>query len=212
MIIIDDIKQGSTAWDELRIGNPGASSMNRIITTKGQPSESANKYLDELFDEIILNRKTPTYSNYRMKEGILYENDSIEDYEFSHGIEIKRVALCYKDEKKLFHISPDGLIPELKQGFETKDALPHIQEERLKKGTLPMEHFIQLQMSLYVSEYDSWIYRSYCRNMSPLTLIVYPDIEFIKKLEGELYKLIGKLILRSKNTKRRDDENYTDKR
>ena len=195
MIIIDGIGQNTPEWDKLRIGNPGASSVHRIITTKGQPSESAGKYLLELFDEIILNRKTPTYSNYRMQEGILYEDDSIKDYEFKNGIEIQRVALCYKDDKKLFHISPDGLMPELKQGFETKDALPHVQAERLEQGTLPTNAFSQIQMSLYVTGYDSWIYQSYCRNMPPLTLTVYPDKEFIKKLEGELYKLIGKLKL-----------------
>jgi len=31
--------------------------------------------------------------------------------------------------------------------------------------------------------------------MPPLTLTVYPDLEFHKKLEAELYKLIGKLTL-----------------
>ena len=194
MIIIDDIEQGSDAWNILRIGNPGASSMSRIITTKGQPSTSADKYLLELFDEIILNRKTPTFSSNRMKEGLLYENESLEDYEFRYGVEIERVALCYKDEQRLFHASPDGLINR-EIGIETKDALPHIQRERLKKGTLPTEHFTQVQASLYVSGYKSWIFQSYCRNMPPLTLTVYPDLEFHKKLEAELYKLIGKLTL-----------------
>ena len=193
MIIIDDIDQGTPEWDALRIGNPGASSMNRIITTKGLPSASAEKYLNELFDEIILNRKTPTYSSHRMQEGIENEINSVEDYEFKHGVEIKRVALCYKDDQKLFHCSPDELIPELEQGFETKDALPHIQRERLKKGTLPTEHFTQVQASLFVTGYKSWVFQSYCRNMPPLTLTVYPDLEFIKKMETELFKFIGKL-------------------
>ena len=201
MIIIDDIDQGTPEWDRLRIGNPGASSMSRIITTKGKPSTSADKYLLELFDEIILDRKTPTFSSYRMKEGILFENESTAHYEFMNDVEIKRVALCYKDEQRLFHVSPDGLMPDLKQGFETKDALPHIQDERLKKGTLPMEHFVQVQSSLYVTGYNSWVFQSYCRNMPPLTLTVEPDLEFHKKLEAELYKLIGKLTLMVKKYK-----------
>jgi hypothetical protein len=201
MIIIDDIDQGTPEWDRLRIGNPGASSMSRIITTKGKPSTSTDKYLNELFDEIILGRKTPTYSSSRMQEGLENEAESTAHYEFMNDVEIKRVALCYKDEQRLFHVSPDGLMPDLKQGFETKDALPHIQDERLKKGTLPMEHFVQLQSSLYVTGYQSWIFQSYCRNMPPLTLTVYPDLEFHKKLEAELYKLIGKLTLMVKEYK-----------
>lgn len=195
MIIIDDIEQGSKEWHKLRIGNPGASSMSRIITPKGNPSQSADSYLIELTDEIILTRKLDGYSSQRMRDGLLAEQDSIDDYEFKHGVEIKRVALCYKDEQKLFHCSPDGLIPERDQGFETKDALPHIQAERLRNGTLPNENFVQVQSSLYITGYKSWIYQSYCENMQPLTLTVYPDLEFHKKLEGELYKFVGKLQL-----------------
>ncbi len=40
MIIVDDIKQGDPEWDKLRIGNPGASSLKTIVTTKGEPSKS----------------------------------------------------------------------------------------------------------------------------------------------------------------------------
>jgi hypothetical protein len=206
VIIIDDIEQGTPEWDRLRIGNPGASSMSRIITTKGKPSASADKYLLELFDEIILDRKTPTYSSNRMKEGILYESDSRDWYEFDNNVEIQQVALCYKDDRKLFHISPDGIFPEVKRGWETKDALPHIQDERLKdhaRGgkSFLMQHFVQAQTSLYVTDYDSWVLRSYCRNMPSLNLIVLPDLEFHKALEGELYKLIGKLTLMVKEYK-----------
>lgn len=196
MIIIDDIDQLSDEWNRLRIANPGASSASKIITSTGKSSSQADKYLLQLFDEAILNRKTPTFQSQRMKEGILYEDESF-NYRnailAAQGYELRKVALCYKDEKKLFHISPDGLCEELKQGFETKDALPHIQRERLKKGKLPTEHFVQVQMSLYVTEYDTWCYQSYCRNMPVLSLIIEPDLEFHKKLERELYKFCGKL-------------------
>lgn len=198
MIIIDDIEQGTPEWDSLRIANPGASSAHRIITTKGKPSASAEKYLLELFDEAILNRKTPTYSSYRMKEGILYEASSFNHENMllaaSHGVKMTKVGLCYKDEQKLFHVSPDGIQPDFKWTLETKDGLPHIQRERLNNPkSLYMQHFQQAQMALYVTGYEMCILKSYCENMPVVRLEIEPDLEFHKNLECELYKFVGKL-------------------
>ena len=195
MIILWDIQQGTPQWDELRIGNPGASSMNRIITAGGKPSTQADAYLNELFNEIILNEKTPTYSNRRMEEGLLYEQESINAFQKDYQIEVGRPGICFKDEQRLFHISPDGLMPEIRWGIECKDAQPNIQAERLDTGgkDLLQKYFVQAQMSLYVSGYEGWYLRSYCRNMDDVTLEVLPDIEFHRKLEAELYKFIGKL-------------------
>ena len=207
MIILWDVEQNSPQWDELRIGNPGASGMNRIITATGKPSGQADAYLNELFNEIILNRKTPTYYNKRMEEGHLYEQDSIDDFEMTYQIEVGRPGICYKDEYKLIHISPDGIMPEIEWGLETKDALPHVQDERLenhKKGgnAFLMQHFVQVQNSLYVSGYKGWYLRSYCRNMPDLTLKVYPDLGFFAKLEVELNKFIMALYARVRKYKK----------
>jgi len=195
MIIRGDIQQNTPEWDRLRIGNPGASSMNRIITSTGKPSSQADAYLNELFNEIILDRKTEGYSNKRMEEGHLYEQESIDAFQKDYQLEVQRPGICYKDEKRLFHISPDGLMPEIKWGLETKDASPHIQAERLETGgkDLVQKYFVQVQTSLYLSEYEGWYLRSYCRNMDDVTLEIKPDLEFFKKLEAELYKFIGKL-------------------
>jgi len=198
MIILDDVVQGTPGWDELRIGNPGASSMNRIITATGKPSSQADAYLNELFNEIILGEKTPKYHNKRMDDGLIWEGESIAHFEQTYQIDVQRPGICFKDENRLFHMSPDGLMPEIRRGIETKDGLPHVQAERLENHTqggkaFIMQHLVQVQMSLYVSGYECWYLRSYCRNMPDLTLEIYPDLEFHKKLEGELYKFIGKL-------------------
>jgi YqaJ-like viral recombinase domain len=206
MIILFDVQQNTDEWDSLRIGNPGASSMNRIITAGGKPSSQADAYLNELFNEKILGEKTQHYFNRRMEEGLLYEQDSIDDFQMAYQIEVLRPGICFKDERRLFHISPDGIVADIKWGIETKDALPHVQDERLenhKSGgkAFLMQHFVQVQTSLYLSGYDGWYLRSYCRNMPDLTLEVYPDLEFHKKLEKELYKFLGKLELKVKKYK-----------
>ena len=186
MIIVDDIEQGSDAWHLARIGNPGASSFSQIVTTTGAPSKSATKYCYELAAEIIKGEKAESYTNASMEEGLLMEQESRSLYELHHDIDIVQVALCYPDERKLYHCSPDGLMPELKRGFETKNAKGSVQVERLLKGTLPTEHFTQVQGSLLVTGYETWVFQSYSRGLPALTLLVERDEKFIDKLRSAL--------------------------
>ena len=186
MIIIDAFGQGSEEWTKARIGNPGASSFNRIVTTKGEPSKSRQEYLYELCGEIISGRKTDGYSNQRMADALNAESESRLYYELVHDVEVTQVALCYPNDLKRYHTSPDGLILSEKAGFETKDAIPKVQAKRLDKGTLPTEHFTQCQGGLLVTDYGYWIFQSYCSGMPTLTLRVERDEAFIKKLKEEL--------------------------
>ena len=190
MIIIDDFPQGSDEWNEARVGNPGASSFHRIVTTKGAPSKSRQDYIYELAGEIITGRKTEGYSNQRMADGLDAESESRSYYEFMHDVEITQVALCYPNDLKRYHASPDGLILSEKAGFETKDAIPKVQAKRLDKGKLPTEHFTQCQGGLLVTGYDYWVFQSYCSGMPTLTLRVERDETFIAKLKEELERFV----------------------
>ena len=190
-----DVPQGDPEWFKARIANPGASSFKRIVTTTGaRSSDSARqKYLNELFDEYVLQRKTETFQSKRMSEGIEAEATSRAFYEFRTGYEVRQTGLCYKDGLKKYHASPDGLIVGEKGGFETKDASPHIQWARLKKGGLPTDHFTQCQGSILVCNYDWWDFQSYCENMETLTVRVHPDDKFLVKLEKELNEFCAEL-------------------
>lgn len=201
MIIIDSCEQGSPKWDQLRIGNPGASSFKKIVTTKGFPSKSRQEYLYELAGEVITGKKTNGYSNAHMEEGMVMEQDSRSMYEFLNDVDITQVALCYKDELKKYHCSPDGLIIPKKKGFETKNALPKIQVARLLKGTLPTEHFTQVQGSMLVTGYDTWVFQSYCEGLPPLTIEVERDEGFINELEAELDSFCYDLAITVKKLK-----------
>lgn len=201
MIIVDDIEQGSKAWDDLRIGNPGASSFKRIVTTKGEPSKSRTEYLYELASEIIKKKKTDHYQSKRMEEGLLLEDESRTLYELTHGVEVQQVALCYKNELKKYHVSPDGLVLEKSRGFETKDAIGKVQIARLLKGSLPTEHFTQCQGYLLICELETVDFQSYCRGLPELTVRVYRDEKFIEKLERELDCFCMELIMLVKKLK-----------
>ena len=95
--------------------------------------------------------------------------------------------MCYRDEQKKFHVSPDGLRPPVKIGFETKDhtTAPHLQREQYSKP-VPSGHWIQCQTSLLCTEYDAWDYQSYCVGLDPWEKRIYPDDTFLKKLESAI--------------------------
>jgi len=192
-MIIVDCNQNSDEWFDLRLGNPWASSVHKIITPSGQPSKQSQAYMDRLFDQIISGERRESWYNEDMARGHEREQESIDQWQFENDTEIERVGIVFKDDKKLFHCSPDGIIPSMKMGFETKDALPHIQRERLKSNKIEGPHWIQCQMSIFVCDYDAWIYQSYCRNMPTLTVKLEPDTQFIMKLESALYKFCGEL-------------------
>jgi len=65
-------------------------------------------------------KETEHYKSNRMGEGLLWEDESRTLYELTHSVEVRRVALCYRDEEKKYHISPDGLILEKKEVLKQK--------------------------------------------------------------------------------------------
>lgn len=192
-MIIVDCRQNTPEWDALRLDNPGASGASRIIKPNGEQSGSFNKYVIEMADNIIDGKAEDTYYSRDMQKGHEREQESRSDWESDNDIEIQQVGLIFKDENRYCHISPDGIMPDIKWGFETKNAKASVQYGRLKKQTVEGAHWIQCQMSLFVTSYECWVYQSYCRGMETLTINVYPDLEFIKKLEAGLMNFIGQV-------------------
>jgi len=192
-MILIDCEQNTPIWNEHRLDNPGASEAHKIITPSGKPSASFEGLLSDMANQVIDGEAAEHYYGRDMQNGHEREQESRDYWEIQNDIEIQQVGLIYKDEQRLFHISPDGIMPDIEWGFETKNAKATVQYERLKKKTVEGKHWVQCQMSLYVTGYKCWVYQSYCRGMTTLTINVYPDLEFIKKLEGQLYNFVGKL-------------------
>jgi hypothetical protein len=192
MIIIRDIEQGTPEWHDLRLGVLSSSRFKDLITTKGAPSTSRKKYKNDLINEILTGERVESYKSKDMIRGNEREPESRAAYEFAHSVEVELVAFCFYDETKTFGCSPDGLIGE-DGGFETKDALPHIQIERIENDWKGTEHFQQVQGSLYVTGRKWWDLQSYCRGLPIVTVRIYPDEKFIKALSIEIRMLINEL-------------------
>jgi len=48
-----DIEQGTEEWSKARLGIPTASCFDKLVTTKGEPSKQAQKYMWQLAAEKI---------------------------------------------------------------------------------------------------------------------------------------------------------------
>jgi hypothetical protein len=185
-MIIDYTPQGEPAWFELRRGKPSASRFSEIITSKGEPSKSRQAYLYDLSGQRVSGRIEETFKSARMQSGNDNESKSRMDFEFSQNVTVDQVGCIFPDEDRRYLASPDGLILSREEGFETKDACFKVQIERLKKGTLPAEHFHQVQGSMLVSGYKHWWFTSYCEGLPSLTLPIPRDEKFIDTLKHAL--------------------------
>jgi len=190
-MIILDIPQCSDEWFAARVGVPSASCFDKILTDTGKVSTSREKYLYQLAGERLLGCKEETYQSAAMSRGLELEPEARDTYAFITGSEVQTVGIVYKDERKRFSCSPDGLPPE--RGLEIKCPSIAVHTEYLHKGKLPTTYFPQVQGSLYITGLEVWDFMSYFPGMDPLIVTVEPNLKWHKQLEAELERFCDDL-------------------
>ncbi|MFA5340158.1 MAG: lambda exonuclease family protein [Clostridia bacterium] len=193
MPIIIECEQRSDIWFSAICGNVGASSIDKIITTKGEPSKSRTDYMMTLAAERLTGKGEVGFTTQAMLNGIEREAEARSLFEMAHDVEIKQVGLVYKDSLHLCHCSPDGLIGE-NSGFEVKNPLSKTHIKYLLDGKLPTEYFCQVQFSLYVTERESWWFMSHYPGIKPLMIEVFRDEKWIEKVDKELTQFNEELL------------------
>jgi putative phage-type endonuclease len=191
-VIIIEGDQGTPEWMALRVGNPGASGMDKIITSQGKPSTQRQKHLYQMAGEIITGSKAETYQNAHMARGTEIESEAREMFEFVHG-PVQQCSLIYQDERKLWHVSPDGIMPDRKAGLEIKCPSLPVHVEYLDKGKLPTAYKIQVQSSMMVTGWPAWFFVSYYPGMKPLILKIERDEALIKQIQDSVEKFCADL-------------------
>ena len=196
MIIIDDIPQGGSEWFALKAGIPSASHASDILTEKTRkPSKSQIPYMDKLADEAIRGPVEEGYQSKEMETGTERESESRIVWELDHLVEVRQVAFIF-DDQKMYGCSPDGLpVVTPPMGLELKNPLGKTQVKRLREKILPEGegYFAQIQMSLLITGFDLWAFRSWVPGHKPLDLEVTRDEKFIKLLKEQLEKFCFEL-------------------
>ena len=192
MPIFIEGEQGTDEWVKRRLGVVSASRMDEILTTKGEPSKTRTKYIRDLAGEIITGEPKFTQKYGSMQKGNDREEEARRFYSFQTGYEIKQYQFVFMDESRRIGCSPDGII-EPKGGFETKNAEPHVQLERLECGMSKALHFQQVQSGLWICEREWWDLQSYCRNMPNIVIRYHRDEKFIERMASEVKAFVEEL-------------------
>lgn len=192
MEIFRDIEQGTPEWYEVRRGLPTASEFSTVlqkIGPRGGIPKGRQTYMRKLAGEIITGEPMEYWSNVHMERGKEREDEARRLYAMVREVEPDQVGFVRNGN---CGCSPDALIGSDGM-FENKDALAHIQIERLEAGGVPSEHVAQCQGGLMVAERE-WIdFQSYCRGMKPLLVRVYRDEEYIKELREAVDRFVEEL-------------------
>jgi len=179
-----DCEQYSEEWFAARVGIPSASSFDKIVTAKGEPSKQSKDYLYGLAGERLTGIKTETYSNANMQRGLMLEAEARDLFQMVTGIDIHEVGLCYPDDEKRYSCSPDGI--NSVEGLEIKSPLIHTHVSYLLADKLPTKYTQQVQGSMLVTGFDRWNFVSYYPGLPPLMIVVERDEAFIANLEAAL--------------------------
>lgn len=190
MIIVDDILQGSDEWHKEKLGKVSASNADKIITSTGKKSAQREGYMFQLASEIVRGCADESYKNGYMEEGNLREEESRDYYSLTTGDDVQQIGMAYKDESKRVLCSPDGLIIPKKKGLELKNVLGKTQAKYLVKAKVPTEYVMQVQFSLWVTDFEAWDFCSYCPGMKFLRVPVEPD----KKIQSLLNEAIPEFV------------------
>jgi len=172
---IDKHEQGSTGWQQARLGIPTASTMSRLVTAsyKVSDSEGAREFVWEKLAEKTLGYAPADVSTFGMSQGTLGEGEAVGWYELMTGQKVESVGFCVTDDGRC-GASPDGLIGE-DNGIEIKCPAPHTHLKYLAAGVVPTEYRLQVQTCMYVTGRTAWTFVSYSRFFPPMIVHAHRD-------------------------------------
>jgi len=105
------MEQLSQEWFEARLGKVTASRVSDVLATrKGQESTVRAKYKLQLATERLTNKKTDTYMNQAMQDGIEREPMAREIYEKLKDVTVEEVGFVQHPAIERAGASPDGLV------------------------------------------------------------------------------------------------------
>lgn len=188
---IIECEQRSPEWYAVRRGIPTASSFDKIVTSKGEPSKQSLGYLYTLAAERIAGVREPSFSSAAMEEGIRREEESRMVYSMLAEVEVKQVGFCVVDSGR-YGCSPDGLVGN--DGMvELKNPTGKVAIEYLLAGKLPTTYVQQVQGGLLVTEREFCDFVSYLPGLPTLIVRVERDEPFLALLEHALGEFCDKL-------------------
>lgn len=180
-----NLVQGTPQWMMARLGIPTASQFHRIVTPKGSPSKSAEKYLFELLAERITGKPTVNIKTSWMDRGHEMEQEAVDYYEFQKDCETVPVGFVTNSAGTI-GASPDRLVGD--NGLlEIKVPSPAVHVGYLlRSGEAYDDHGTQVQGQIDTSKRDWSDLLSYSPGMPHALIRVERDEPFIRSMRGHI--------------------------
>lgn len=182
------IIQGTDEWHNLRCGVITASEVKHIMTLTGKPAKNdkASAYIWTKVSERISKHVEPIFVTRDMQRG--HDDEGFAKFEYSkHFAPVSDCGFITNSELGDFVLgySPDGLVGSTGL-IECKSRKPKYQIETLidwdRSQKIPAEYMAQIQTGLLVTGRDWCDLISYCGGLPMLTMRVYPDPEYQRKI------------------------------
>lgn len=188
-MIVHDCEQGSEEWIRVRAGIPTSSSFHKIIRKSGEPSTSAQKYMNALLAERLMGRAIDEHVSLWMQRGKDLEAEAAAWYENQRDLDTTPVGFVTNDEGTI-GASPDRLVGD--EGLvEIKVPAPQTHAHYLRTGVVDEEYKPQAQGQLWITG-RKWVdICSYHPEMPKVIVRITPDEIFMAKLA----KLVRKFSL-----------------
>jgi hypothetical protein len=172
------------AWEVLRSGKVTASELDALVTPLGKvkTGDGPRTYLMKKVAEAWIGGPLPKPNVWDLNQGNILEEFARPAFTLETGLEVTEVGFITGDDDRV-GCSPDGLIG-ADCGLEIKS--PHLENHirYLLDGVLPPDYVLQVQGSLYVTDFKKWMFMSFRRRLPPLILTIEPD-EKIQEAIGE---------------------------
>lgn len=194
-MIAVEVEQGSDEWHATRMGIPTASAADKILTPgKIQPSTQRGAYLNALLAEWATGESASNFQGNRDTErGNELEPEARAYFEFTTGLEARKVGFVFRDEGRMSGCSPDGLVGD-NSGYETKCPRPGTHVGYLLAGKVPTTYLAQIQFSMWICGATSWWFQSYCPGLPALLVKVDRDSAWMVALDKEIPKFVNDLL------------------
>lgn len=193
------MEQLSQEWFEARLGKVTASRVSDVLATrKGQESTVRAKYKLQLATERLTNKKTDTYMNQAMQDGIEREPMAREIYEKLKDVTVEEIGFVQHPAIERAGASPDGLVGN--DGIiEIKCPIETTHTTNLLERKLPSKYKPQVQFQLSATGRKWCDFISYNPNFEPrlqlMVVRVERDDEYIEMLEFEILKFLAEVEL-----------------
>jgi len=151
-------------------------------------------YMAELVAQVATGVIPEEMSFKQCEWGKNHEHEARAYFEFETGLKVDEVAFIYRDAKKRFGLSPDGLINgkriglELKCPFTSKVFVEFAVCDKIKS-----DYYEQCQYSMWITGYEGWYFANYDPRMKSKKLhytLIKRDESYMTKYDQAEKKFI----------------------